>query len=116
MAGLSRLKLPQSLVKASAGTGTSSSRRSQDSIGRPEQILAVARDITERRRAEHERHLLLARERQARADAENKAVKLQQSIEDLGAFRIDRQSRSERATENRDDVQPVAVPALSGSA
>lgn len=57
-----------------------------DSDGPSEQILCIARDSTDRRRAEQERHMLLARERQARADLENKAIKLQQSIEDLEHF------------------------------
>ncbi len=57
-----------------------------DSEGNPTEILSVARDVTDRRRAEQERIALLSRERQARADAENKAVKLQQSIEDLEHF------------------------------
>jgi PAS domain S-box-containing protein len=57
-----------------------------DASGAPEQIVSVARDVTERRRAEEERQILLAREKQARADAEEKARQLQQSIEDLEHF------------------------------
>lgn len=45
--------------------------------------MSVAREVTERRRAEEERQLLLAREKQARADAEDKARQLEQSIHDL---------------------------------
>ena len=42
--------------------------------------------MTERRRAEEERQILLAREKQARAEAEEKAQQLEQSIHDLEHF------------------------------
>lgn len=57
-----------------------------DSEGRPEQIAAFARDITDRKRNEAERQALHARERQARAEAETRSVELQRSLDDLQHF------------------------------
>jgi PAS domain S-box-containing protein len=57
-----------------------------DAEGRTEQLVSIARDITKRKRAESERQSLLASEREARADAEQRNAELQRSLEDLEHF------------------------------
>ncbi|HYP15386.1 MAG TPA: ATP-binding protein [Bryobacteraceae bacterium] len=57
-----------------------------DAGGRTEQLVSIARDITYRKRAEAERQALLASEREARAEAEERNVQLQRSLEDLEHF------------------------------
>ena len=48
--------------------------------GQPVAVEGIARDVTERRRAEEERRLLLAREREARREAED-ALRAQEAVE-----------------------------------